>query len=313
MGDTKQHQSVTIVVNVYNAADIIDDFMGSLTEQTFTDFHLLVIDDGSTDHTIQKIEKYNEQIDISIHRRSHQGIKKARAYGVQQASGDIIIILDADLILDCHAIEELVRPLETDTVGAVGGTLKGKGDTTTSKAYGFLRELFYSLRAKGQQADWLTGGFAAFKQEVIKKAGGFSTEQLSGDLDISWKIKKQGYRLVLNQDAVAYHRDPETLQEIWNREKNIGQREYHLTKKHPKEAMKPRRLFRFYPMLLPVAILLTFLSWPLVATIIAISYLATLIAVKGTFKVRSIAWLVFNVMNAAYCTGFLSTMLINKK
>jgi cellulose synthase/poly-beta-1,6-N-acetylglucosamine synthase-like glycosyltransferase len=148
----------------------------------------------------------------------------------------------------------------------------------------------------------------------LEKVGGYFTKKKgSGDLDLSWKVKKEGYNICFNEKAIAYHRDPDTLKKVWRREKRIGHQEYKLTKQHPKEIVKIRRLLRFYPLLLPFIVLLVFLSWPLVAILVVISSVATLVAVNGSLKVRSMAWLVFNVMNLAYCTGFLSSLLTREK
>lgn len=301
--------AVSVVLNVYNAEDIIEEFMESLAAQSYTGFRLLVVDDGSTDRTIQKIEGYRDQIDMDIHRRPHQGLRPARKYGVEKAEGDIVAVCDADLILDSHALEELVRPLQRKNIGGVGGVLKGRGDGVVAEAYGALREMFYRFREKKGEADWLAGGFCAFKKDILRETGGLSLDTLSADLDISWKIKDAGYTLLLNDGAVAYHRDPDSLNGIWTREKNIGRREYRLGQKHPRETFKIKRVLRFYPLLLPVVVpLLAFLCWPALAVLFLASYVAMVAVVEGDLKRKSMAWLVFNVMNAGYCAGFLSAL-----
>ena len=183
-----------------------------------------------------------------------------------------------------------------------------------AKSYGALREIFYLLRGDKKDFDWAPGGFFAIRRNILEKVGGYFTKKKgSGDLDLSWKVKKEGYNICFNEKAIAYHRDPDTLKKVWRREKRIGHHEYKLTEQHPKEIIKIRRLLRFYPLLLPVIILLVFLSWPFVVILVAISYVGTLVAVNGSVKVRSMAWLVFNVMNLAYCTGFLSSLLTREK
>ena len=108
----KSQKEVTIVLNVYNAGKTIDSFLDSLEVQTFKDFLLLVIDDGSTDQTVEKIKRYKDKFDMVVCRCPHQGLRRARKFGISKAKGNIILILDADLILDKNAVKEIIEPLK---------------------------------------------------------------------------------------------------------------------------------------------------------------------------------------------------------
>jgi len=312
MSNNKKKE-ITILLNVYNAQDYVDTFFKSIKNQSFQDFTILVIDDGSTDSTVKKIEEYKSDFNLSIYKRFHEGLQKARKFGVDKAQGDILIILDADLILEKDAVKELLIPFKNDIVGGVTGFLKNKPRNVIEESYGSLREIFFQLKSKGEETDWITGGFCAVKKSVIDQIGGYSSDNSSEDLDISWKMKKFGFKLLQNKKAIAYHRDPTSLKEIWKRDKYTGFREYLLTKTHMKESLKPRRLFRFYPILFPFIIpILLVLCWPLLLFLFIISYLATLIFIKGSLSCKSVSWIVFNVMNFAYCTGFILAFF-NKK
>jgi len=187
--------------------------------------------------------------------------------------------------------------------------LKGGEKGSIAKAYAKLREIFYRLRTKKGEVDWINGGFCGIKKEVIDLVGGYTEDDISEDLDISWRIKNKGYKLLLNSRAIAYHLDPSCLREVWERERNIGYREYELTKRYPRESLKMRRLIRFYPLfflfLMPFLIIF---YWPILIILLLISYLGVLLVVKDSLEVRNAAWIVFNVMNIAYCVGFLSRL-----
>lgn len=303
----KSQSEVSIVLNVYNAEDDIASFFDSLSKQTFSDFHLIVVDDGSTDSTVKKIEGYKERFDMSVFSLSHMGLRKARKFGVDKAKGEYVLIFDSDLVLDENAVKELVSSLNEENVGAVGGRLKPIEDGLVSKSYGALRETFYRFRSKENELDWVGGGFSGINKKIVDSAGGFSTDLTSGDLDISWKIKKHGYRLVFNNKAIAYHRDPGTFKQVWSREKQIGEREYHLTRVHRKESLKIRRVMRFYPLSLPFLIpVLAILYWPLLLVLFFAFYLFVISLVRCSFKCRNVSFLLFQIMNSAFCVGFLS-------
>lgn len=309
---TNERRKITIVLNVYNAEEIIEEFLNSLAKQTFTDFHLLIVDDGSTDATVKKIKGYKDRYDMTIYMRPHQGLRKARKFGIEKAEGNISIILDADLLLDKDVVKELIDPFKDKNVGGVSGYIKCKEGNPISEAYGALREFFYKLRIKGAEVDWVQGGFCALRTEIINLAGGYPSVEISEDIDISWRIKKVGYKIVMNKKAIAYHKEPNALVEIWKREKNIGSREYGLMKEHLKKSLKIKRLLRFYPISLPFIIpALMLIFWPLLVILSFISYGGILFVVKGSFRCKNASWLVFNTMNFAYTTGFFSALFKN--
>jgi cellulose synthase/poly-beta-1,6-N-acetylglucosamine synthase-like glycosyltransferase len=307
-------KNVGIIVNVYNAKNTIIPFMESLKKQSYQDFQITIVDDGSIDSTLQHIQKYQNMFDMHIYRCEHKGLRIARKFGVDQTHTKYLIILDSDLILEQTTLQELINSLHDKNVGAVGGVLKTKDEGTIASSYGLLREWIYSLRTQGTETDWISGGFFATKKHVIDQVGGFTSSTTSGDLDISWKIKEQGYKLLLNKNAIAFHDNPNTFKGIWNRENKIGHREYYLAKKHVKQAKQIRRLLRFYPLFLPLFIIFfLFLYWPLVVLLILLSYISILFVVKGSLIIRSCAWIIFNIMNFAYTLGYLSELLSRKK
>jgi cellulose synthase/poly-beta-1,6-N-acetylglucosamine synthase-like glycosyltransferase len=235
----------------------------------------------------------------------------ARRKAVKKSKAPILIFIDADISLKNDAIEELLKPFQNETVGIVTGLLKGKGETIVAKSYGNLREIFYKLRGDKNNFDWAPGGFFAIRRNVLDSVGGYEVKKRgSGDLDLSWKVKKKGYTVFFNEKAQAYHADPNTISKIWKREKRIGFMEYKLTRYHLKEIFKIRRLLRFYPLVMIVLIpFLILYAWQIFLVLILTSYILTICIVKGSIKVRSIAWFIFNVMNLAYVSGFISSIL----
>jgi glycosyltransferase involved in cell wall biosynthesis len=88
---------VSIVIPAYNAAHVMTDAIASVQSQTYVDWELLIIDDGSTDHTAKVVQCY-QQTDPRIHLicQSNQGVSAARNLGVEKSHGQFIAFLDAD-------------------------------------------------------------------------------------------------------------------------------------------------------------------------------------------------------------------------
>lgn len=88
---------LSVVSPVYNGSAYLTPFLESVLHQTFRNFELIMVDDGSTDDSVQIIQTYQEK-DIRIHliRQNHQGAGSARNIGLSQAKGQYIIFLDSD-------------------------------------------------------------------------------------------------------------------------------------------------------------------------------------------------------------------------
>ena len=94
MEKPKNHPLVSVIIPTYNRAWIIKESIDSVLSQDFNDFELIVIDDGSTDNTLEILNSYGEDI-IVIHQRN-QGVSSARNRGLMEASGSLIAFLDSD-------------------------------------------------------------------------------------------------------------------------------------------------------------------------------------------------------------------------
>lgn len=302
-----ENEKPTILLNVYNAKNHLDAFFQSLKNQTYQNYKILVIDDGSTDSTVEKIDSFRRYFEIQLIKRQHMGLRKSRSYGINKIKSNLFLILDIDLILDKNAIEELLKPFNDNDVAAIGGMLKNSSKGCISESYNALRHIFFKIRIKNGQIDWVNGGFCAFRKKIIDEVSGFESSETSEDIDISWKIKERGYKIIVNEKAMSYHKDPETFRQIWIRDKNTGFREFELTKKHPKKSLTFKRIMRFYPLLTPFLLpTLAIFYWPLIVLISLLSFFMIFFIVKGKIKCKSIAWFTFNIMNFAYCTGFFS-------
>jgi len=92
----------SIVIPLYNKANYIENTLKSVLNQTFTDYEIIVINDGSTDNSIKKVQEFND-IRIQLYNQKNQGASVARNYGIEKAKYDYIAFLDADdLWMDNH-------------------------------------------------------------------------------------------------------------------------------------------------------------------------------------------------------------------
>ncbi len=104
MADPNQPEPfISIVMPAYNAARFIEQTMNSLLDQTFRDYEIVVVDDGSTDDTPQKLNQYADR--VRLIRQPNQGPEIARNTGIARARGEYVVAFDADDILYPYALE----------------------------------------------------------------------------------------------------------------------------------------------------------------------------------------------------------------
>jgi glycosyltransferase involved in cell wall biosynthesis len=120
----------TFFMPVYNRAHTIRESVDSVLAQTFEDFELLLIDDGSTDESVAIIESYDDPRIRLVRHEENQGIPKTRNDGLREARGEYLAILDSDDLAHPRRLEKQVRVLdENPRVAAVGSWLKKIDDT----------------------------------------------------------------------------------------------------------------------------------------------------------------------------------------
>src|SRR5664279_4302143 len=103
---------VTVLMPVYNAADYIGEAIDSVLQQTFTDFELLIINDGSTDSTTQVIRSFNDARIILIDHPVNHGIAAALNTGLSKAKANYIARFDADDICFPGRLQEQTNFLD---------------------------------------------------------------------------------------------------------------------------------------------------------------------------------------------------------
>jgi glycosyltransferase involved in cell wall biosynthesis len=113
-----RHPRVSVIVPVYNGATHIVATVESVLAQTYTDWELIVVDDGSTDGTTELLRPYRGK--FRLIQQSNQGVSAARNHGLRLALGDFVLFLDGDDLLYPDKLKQQVALLETDhLLGAV--------------------------------------------------------------------------------------------------------------------------------------------------------------------------------------------------
>lgn len=124
---------ISVIMPVYNSEEFLEKCIQSILEQTYSEFELIIVDDGSTDRSWDICCKYaNNDTRIRCYKVSNRGVSEARNYGLFRATGEYIRFIDSDDEMPKDSLEKLIQPfLSNKSVDLVIGKFKA----TSSNAY----------------------------------------------------------------------------------------------------------------------------------------------------------------------------------
>lgn len=190
----------------YNRAWCLDQAIQSVLTQTFQDFELIVIDDGSTDNTLAVLERYRKEEQVKFFYESHRGRSAARNKGIEESRGEYIAFLDSDDLWFNDKLERQVSFLQDHPeIGAVHGPIEmidSKGcplPQETSR----LRRLFKKVeKTKGDYTSLSESALfflstVLMRKKCLEDAGPFDLNFASReDLDLCLRVALVGYRII---------------------------------------------------------------------------------------------------------------------
>ncbi len=115
----------SVIIPVYNRPEEVDELLQSLTKQTFQDFEVLIIEDGSTLKCEDRVAKYKDQLSIQYFFKENSGQGFSRNFGFQKASGDWLIVFDSDCLIPKDYFHKVESYLIKECLDAYGGARSG--------------------------------------------------------------------------------------------------------------------------------------------------------------------------------------------
>lgn len=218
--------TVSVIIPVYNEEKRIESCLLSLVQQTQKPTEIILIDDGSTDHTEEIILGIKKEIDISvvILKQNHQGTAIARNNGVLMATGEVLVFVDADMEFESHFLEKLIEPI---SMGTTKGTFTKEEyvknwDNIWAKCWNYNEGIFENRRIPKAYPD-TSPVFRAIIKEEFERVGGFDDIGFTDDWTLSRKL---GYEATEAPGAICYHNNPSTLAEVYGQARWVGKNEF---------------------------------------------------------------------------------------
>jgi peptidoglycan-N-acetylglucosamine deacetylase len=218
--DPSYRPKVSVVIAAYNEARVIRRTIETVLGGVYRDVEVIVVDDGSRDGTAEVVRAaFGDHPQVHVLAKENGGKASALNRGLEVATGAVIVALDADTLFDRWTIERLVRHFADPRVGAVAGNVK-VGNTTNILTRWQAIEYITSQNFDRRAYDLLNcitvvpGAVGAWRRAAIDQAGGYSSQTLAEDTDLTWTIRKLGYRIVTENEALAYTEAPDGLRPL---------------------------------------------------------------------------------------------------
>lgn len=208
---------VSVIIPAYNEEKVIASTVARILNSDYRSLEIIVVDDGSLDGTAKVVrENFGNEAKVTLVSVPNGGKATALNIGIARATGDVVVALDADTEFDHDTISRLVRWFADPKVGAVAGNAKVGNRVNTITRWQAL-EYIVAQNLERRALDALEtftvvpGAVGAWRRAVLVETGGFPTDTLAEDQDLTIALQRAGYRVRFDDTAVAWTEAPATV------------------------------------------------------------------------------------------------------
>lgn len=223
----KNEKDVTILIPVYNGKNSIKETIESIQKQKYCgNIFINIIDDGSTDGTMELLKSMNLDSNIELIETKHSGKAKALNEGLKKVNTDYTITIDSDTILHPLAVRNIMNKLvnSNEKTVATAGCLfvknAKKSFITKLQEWDYTLGIFGVKYIQGNYNSTLVaqGAFSAYKTKTLKEIGGWKN-CVGEDIVLTWQMLSEGYETNFAKNAIAYTEVPEKFRELGKQRK----------------------------------------------------------------------------------------------
>ena len=206
---------ISILVPFKNTESYLVECLDSILQQTYTNWELLIVDDGSTDTSYQIVQNYaNSDARIHLLRNDGSGIIEALRTGYKQAKGTLVTRMDSDDVMALNKLDQMQQSLVTHGEGHLAlGTVRYFSENGIGNGYKRYEMWLNNLTSKGTNFNEI------YKECVIPspcwmvyktdfdRCGGFTPYTYPEDYDLAFRFYKQGLKCIPSNEILHHWRD----------------------------------------------------------------------------------------------------------
>ncbi|NBA85893.1 glycosyltransferase [Emticicia sp. CRIBPO] len=232
----------SVIIPVYNRPDEVRELLESLAKQTYRNFEVLIVEDGSKNTCEDVCRSFSGQLELHYFFKENSGQGFSRNYGFERAKGDYFVQLDSDAIIPETYFEAVEQRLNTDYLDAYGGPdAAHESFTPIQKAVNYaMTSVFTTGGIRGKKNN-LGGQFHprsfnfGFSREVWNKVGGYKITRMGEDIEFSIRMIEAGFKVGLIPEAFIYHKRRTSFTQFYKQLFFFGRARINISRFFPKE------------------------------------------------------------------------------
>jgi glycosyltransferase involved in cell wall biosynthesis len=259
----------SIIIPLYNRPQEIKELLETLTLQTYKQFEVLVIEDGSVNDAAEIVQSFTDKLDVRYFVKANEGQGFTRNFGFERAKGDYFVVFDSDCLIPADYLQIVNDSLAANWLDAYGGPDDAHPSfTPTQKAISYsMTSPFTTGGIRGNKKG--IGQFhprsfnMGISRQVWEKAGGFIITRLGEDIEYSIRIHSMGFKIGLIPDAKVYHKRRTNFLQFYKQLHFFGRARINIYKFFPKGL----KAVHFFPAVFTLYIIFTIIvnvfCWPI--------------------------------------------------
>jgi cellulose synthase/poly-beta-1,6-N-acetylglucosamine synthase-like glycosyltransferase/peptidoglycan/xylan/chitin deacetylase (PgdA/CDA1 family) len=217
---TSDQPGVSVIIPAYNESMSVVETVYSVLKSNYPKLEIIVVNDGSKDNTLELLQsKFTHHPKVTIVDQVNGGKSSASNNGITHAKYDFIMSIDADTYMKVDTIEFMMRNFINENIAGVAGNVHiGNYDnflTQTQRSEYIYSQVFdKEIHSLLNSIPVVPGAIGIWRKSVLLEVGGYTSETLAEDTDLTLKIRKLGYKIVFERAAVVVTEAPATMREF---------------------------------------------------------------------------------------------------
>jgi GT2 family glycosyltransferase len=211
---------VSIIVVNYNGKQLLEKCFESLFKINYDNFEVILVDNNSTDNTIEFVRKNYPSV-IIIKLDSNKGFAEPNNIAAKTAKGEYILFLNNDTIVTKNFITKMIKEIEKDETIAICQSLLLKLDGSVDSSGDFIDKLGIVYNSKSlindvREISSARGASMLIRKNIFHQLGGFDEKFFVSfeDVDLGWRTWILGYRVIIVPESIVYHLGGTTIKKI---------------------------------------------------------------------------------------------------
>lgn len=221
--DENFRPTVSCLIAAYNEEMVVKRTIRSVFATNYPALEILIVDDGSKDGTSQEVESLiaeliaeGNPVNLRLIRQENGGKASALNNAIANSNGEFLFCLDADTQIAPDALEKLVRYFADEKIGAVAGNVQVGNQInllTRWQAIEYITSQNVDRKAYSllNAITVVPGAIGAWRRKAVVQAGGYHTNTMAEDMDLTWRMRRAGWVMATESDARAFTEAPDTF------------------------------------------------------------------------------------------------------